>query len=114
MKKAILGLLLATSFALCCCKDSNVHLYSNDNKYIVDDSLTVTILWEPPQERPILYGTFHGSAPWHVPPRVLCRQDFWNRRKSVTRLGRDCRRYLRHDKPRLDPGNPRLWRACRF
>ena len=50
MKKAILGLLLATSFALCCCKDSNVHLYSNDNKYIVDDFLTVTILWEP-QER---------------------------------------------------------------
>ena len=51
MKKAILGLLLATSFALCCCKDSNVHLYSNDNKYIVDDFLTVTILLEPPQER---------------------------------------------------------------
>ena len=50
MKKAILGLLLATSFALCCCKDSNVHLYSNDNEYIVDDFLTVTILWEP-QER---------------------------------------------------------------
>lgn len=51
MKKAILGLLLATSFALCCCKDSNVHLYRNDNKYVVDDFLTVTILWEPPQER---------------------------------------------------------------
>ena len=51
MKKAILGLLLATSFALCCCNGSSVHLYSNDNKYRVDDILTVSIIWEPPQER---------------------------------------------------------------
>ena len=51
MKKTILGLFLATSFALCSCNDSRVHLFSNDNKYKVDDILTVTILWETPQER---------------------------------------------------------------
>ena len=50
MKKATLGLLLATSFAVCCCNGSSVHLYSNYNKYKVDDIFTVSILWEPPQE----------------------------------------------------------------
>ena len=53
MKKTLVGLMLATSLILCGCGGSNVHLYSNDFEHRVDDILTVSVLWESPQERPL-------------------------------------------------------------